>query len=448
MYLLKEFVIEELCTYGDMNNLLLTSNKFKVLKEKFYRWTLNRSYSNAYVLSLRKASPRTFPLKLNHKYLTLDLAYSNWMKDSDLENIGDVRKVNLDSVINITNSGINCLTKVKDLNLRAGYFTDEVLKSLTGIHTLNLKFCRNITDEGMVYLQNLKNLKVLNLEYCLNITDKGISYLGGVESLKLKCINITDECLKHLGNVIELNLNGCGNITDNGIKHLTKVRRLSLKRVSMITNESLKYLKNVEELNLTMCYEITDEGLKYLENVHTLDLSYCTEITDEGLKSLTKLRSLSLRNTNLTNETLKLFSKCQRLDLSYCSWVSDEGLKYLQGVTILLLNRCKNVTFEGLQNLPLENIQQLELQFNENINEEKMSSIGKKRYIRNGDCRNEINSSYELCECKTYSVNCIHNLRKYVDASKLLYIWIDKADFTNKIFLRGSNDDFWNDSPN
>jgi hypothetical protein len=41
-------------------------------------------------------------------------------------------------------------------------------------HGLNIKWCLNITDEGLKHLKNITH--GLNLE-CCNITDKGLKYL-------------------------------------------------------------------------------------------------------------------------------------------------------------------------------------------------------------------------------------------------------------------------------
>ncbi len=59
--------------------------------------------------------------------------------------------------------------------------TDEQLaqkvKGLTTLKSLDLSFCRKITDAGLVHLKGLTKLKELNLSYCTKITDAAVSKL-------------------------------------------------------------------------------------------------------------------------------------------------------------------------------------------------------------------------------------------------------------------------------
>ena len=119
--------------------------------------------------------------------------------------------------------------------------------------------CQRITDDG---LKHLKNVHTLDLWDCEEITDDGLKYLKNVHTLYLRgCRKITDDGLKYLKNTHTLNLSGCRKITDDGLKHL----------------------KNVHILHLNGCKKITGDGFKHLKNVHTLELNGCKKITDDGL---------------------------------------------------------------------------------------------------------------------------------------------------------------------
>jgi hypothetical protein len=48
------------------------------------------------------------------------------------------------------------------------------LKHLKGVHTINLSYCNQITDED---LEHLKGVRTINLGYCYQITDEGFQLL-------------------------------------------------------------------------------------------------------------------------------------------------------------------------------------------------------------------------------------------------------------------------------
>ena len=86
--------------------------------------------------------------------------------------------------------------------------TDEQLaqkvKGLTTLKSLDLSFCRKITDAGLVHLKGLTTLKVLSLGGCDKITDAGLAHPKGLTKLEY------------------LSLNGCDKITDAAVSKLKK----------------------------------------------------------------------------------------------------------------------------------------------------------------------------------------------------------------------------------
>jgi len=105
------------------------------------------------------------------------------------------------------------------------------------VHTLNLSYCKNITDVSL-----LKNVTNLNLTCCKGITD--VSALGGVHTLNLsECDGVTD--VSALGSVHTLNLSYCYNVTD--VSNLFNCKKLIL---SFTKVKDISMLKNVENLVL------------------------------------------------------------------------------------------------------------------------------------------------------------------------------------------------------
>ncbi len=99
------------------------------------------------------------------------------------------------------------------------------LKGLTALQSLNLSWCRQITDAGLAHLKGLTALQSLDLGGC-GITDAGLAHLKGltgVQSLYLRECQITDAGLAHLKDLIalqSLDLGYCEQITDAGLAHL------------------------------------------------------------------------------------------------------------------------------------------------------------------------------------------------------------------------------------
>ncbi len=121
-----------------------------------------------------------------------------------------------------------------EFSVRGRNINDETLRQLitdmTGIReivSLNLAECRNVTIEGIQYLNAIPHLTELNLSSC-SLTDTALSEL------------------KPLGHLRWLNLSYCNRITNLGLRNLQNLRRL-------------------EFLDLQGCVKINKGGLTKLE---------------------------------------------------------------------------------------------------------------------------------------------------------------------------------------
>ena len=116
--------------------------------------------------------------------------------------------------------------------------SDDDIPALDRLHHLRqMHFSRGrgvglakITDQGLARLATLKGLpvEILDLGYCDNITDMGVVHVAKMNSvtwLSLRvCPRITDAALTPLlsmTNLTGLDLRGCSGITDNGLEHLS-----------------------------------------------------------------------------------------------------------------------------------------------------------------------------------------------------------------------------------
>jgi len=221
----------------------------------------------------------------------LNLAYCWYMTDIGLitflsKTRGNLRILDLQGT-NVSFSGINSQTF-----------------SLPLLEKLNLSYCSNMTDTGLITFLNKTggNLRIIDLQGT-NVSFSDIDSLTAsfsqLEELKLMCSNMTDTGLiaflnKTGGNLRILNLGG-RNVSFSGIDSLA----------------TSFYL--LEKLDLAGCRNMTDTGLITFLN-----------------KTGGNLRILDLSGTNISfSETDSLatsFSKLEQLDLSNCCNVTEAGL--------------------------------------------------------------------------------------------------------------------------
>ena len=138
-----------------------------------------------------------------------------------------LKYLNLTFCQNVIGYDFHCLRNLHTLILYACDVSDEDIKHLGNLHTLDLGYCNNVTDFGISFLSNLHEL---NLSGCYEISDDGIKHLGGLNTLYL-CENhkITDHGIMHLQKVENLSVNQCGNVTNIGLLHLDILRNVSIK---------------------------------------------------------------------------------------------------------------------------------------------------------------------------------------------------------------------------
>lgn len=178
------------------------------------------------------------------------------------DNIVNIEKFYIDDNHNITDDGLIKLSKIKDLTI---------------------KNCSEITDNSISKLLTLKNLHLYNLH---NLTDNAFINLDIINLDMTFINNITDEGILYLKNLKYLNFISCPNIKCINFDKLTKLKSLSISG-RQITDESLKYLKYIESLTIYGC-NINGSCINALTNVKILSI-YETPINDMYLDNLCTL---------------------------------------------------------------------------------------------------------------------------------------------------------------
>lgn len=233
---------------------------------------------------------------------------------------------------------------------------DEHLNALDNIQEVIISDCRLITDKGMIFLSTKKNLTTIELELMDKLTNQGLVYLQNIKYMILK---------------------SCFKIDTNGIKQLHSIKDLALCRMNSVTHDCIKDLQNLKKLSIANCenvnldrlftnidnHVLTLETLALLYYEHPrLDLytsrkveNYATEIkkpkiklelinctlTDDILQNINteKYNSLVIQSqTNLNPESVNnVYMKCllTKTKLKFLNFYKDEAKKYNQAHNII-----------------------------------------------------------------------------------------------------------------
>ncbi|XP_061892171.1 F-box/LRR-repeat protein 14-like isoform X2 [Entelurus aequoreus] len=175
----------------------------------------------------------------------------------------------------------------------------------------------------------------------------------------------------------ELCLQSCKELTDYSVelllKHQPSLQRLDISGCTELTSRSVvaiaRGLSSLTHLSLSRAWRITETGLADLLSVSSLksvDLSECLHIGGtEMVKGLSRcdaeraqLEKLHLRSCAYVRDeavlalTQLVGSTLRQLDLTSCVNVTDLSVRaiasYLQGLVVLRLGGCKEVTDWGL----------------------------------------------------------------------------------------------------
>eukprot|EP00475_Leptophrys_vorax_P010002 TRINITY_DN16679_c0_g1_i1.p1 TRINITY_DN16679_c0_g1~~TRINITY_DN16679_c0_g1_i1.p1 ORF type:complete len:258 (-),score=17.37 TRINITY_DN16679_c0_g1_i1:200-865(-) len=98
---------------------------------------------------------------------------------------------------------------------------------LSGLRSLDLRFCAGITADGLYYVGKLSMLDKLELCEVRGVTDSSLAYLADLPALRY------------------LDISGCSNVTDLGMDHIAQ-------------------MPSLRQLRITGCHQISVSGLRAL----------------------------------------------------------------------------------------------------------------------------------------------------------------------------------------
>lgn len=208
---------------------------------------------------------------------------------------------------NITNAGLAEVAR----------FPNLVRVDLTG--------CANITEAGLVALEDLQHLEVLLLERCA-VSNDGVNHLRKLTNLKVLNLNqtaISDVGLARLAplsRLEELSINST-KVNGSGFRKVPwaatlRVLKAAATSVGLELN-ALKGYRNLEELNLYRA-QVSDQTVAALKGFSKLRVLHLGEngLSDVGVRKLTGLtgmEDLSINGNLVSNNCLATFKVCKNL---------------------------------------------------------------------------------------------------------------------------------------
>lgn len=213
------------------------------------------------------------------------------------------------------------LALIKDYHIQ--FIKDHVTK-------LNLKFCINLTHEGIKYLSRLPNLKSLQLSFCPQIKNESIQLLTNLKSLNISFSGdyLSDDAIKSLTNLKKLKMIECTKFTNQILPYLSSLDYLDITG-SNLNGKNLGYLKNIKHLAYGS-NELSKDDLQLITapDRNLLNLTFCKGLRDSDLQYLGKINCLNLSLNYITDELFNLSSlkDIKILNISNTKYISGKGI--------------------------------------------------------------------------------------------------------------------------
>ncbi len=262
------------------------------------------------------------------------------------------------------------------------YITDEglslisVVLSKKNMTSLDISFCRDVTDFGLITLSEICcNLKFLNLCSLSRVTDVGIQHIISncwyLEELNMEDIFLLDDKSFWFSSSFD----GRPAANENMLKSLKKV---NLRECVNITNRAMLGLaercRSIERLSMSGCEKLDDICLEqmiesYGSDLHVglcdslkyLDLSYCPHISSSGVMKMLPfcgcLEELNVSGMITVNDLFiqQLCTSCrtiQRLIMQRCVLITDAALCSMADhlwIEKLDISGCGRISDDGIE---------------------------------------------------------------------------------------------------
>ncbi|XP_043563419.1 F-box/LRR-repeat protein 2 isoform X2 [Chiloscyllium plagiosum] len=290
------------------------------------------------------------------------------IKARTTEALIDLQELNLSNLRYLSDLTFNRLTdckpKLRKLALAGCPIVFE-LDPYRGVKVCNSMCTLSLNNILCFIDRQAATLKWLDFSHT-SITSEAVQLVVQVPGLQLEglalrhCKDLTDGAVCAICScqprLTSLDLTGCCELTDKSVlavANLQFLERLFLGKVRLVTDRGLKNLSAIptlQALDLSECYQVSG-----LELVNGLALPYATPT----LLSLNFSCCTMVKDSCVFSMGVILRDSLRELDLTSCVYITDFSISvivnYLNGLTVLRLSWCKEITDRGLLGMSVAN---------------------------------------------------------------------------------------------
>ncbi|GBG77547.1 hypothetical protein CBR_g23992 [Chara braunii] len=230
---------------------------------------------------------------------------------------------------------IQCHPALVELCLDAAPITNTCLEAIgqncPRLRILSVKFCKKLTEKGLISLRNCRWLESLNLGQTNGVTDTSVSalcsHLPRLKSLVLNYGLLSDNALRAIARCSEMQdlaLHGCSHVTSNGLRTLAsgcpRLRFLCLSNCEHITDSGVvaiaKACPFLLKVRLDGCRLLSNPSVRALAQhaprLRDLSMQHCPKLSDGvfgHLLGASSLRFLDLGRGKLSGPAVSGFRR-------------------------------------------------------------------------------------------------------------------------------------------
>lgn len=280
----------------------------------------------------------------------------------------------------------NTNTRLATLNISSTQISDDGLSQLATVvskkhlTSLDLSFCRDITDFGIICLsESCPNLRRLNLCGLSRITGEGLRHICSkcwyLEDLALEDLFLLDDDVfwfsssfdgrpaadeNMLKSLVALNLRDCSNITNSSIHGMAercrRVERFVLRGCDKLSDDIVDILAEPygDPKNIPMC-----------DSFKLLDVSFCSKLTAPGILRLLpicglleelNMSGITSVDDNFIRQMCIVCPTIQKLEVQKCVQITDAALCSISDylwLEALDVTGCHKITDDGIEVLTI-----------------------------------------------------------------------------------------------
>lgn len=328
--------------WKDEDLLLLRNVKYLTIDDPLY--FSNLSGENFQSLSkLKKIIISHCELVTDEKFLSLNdnlqavaFEYCPLITDEGLKKLTNISVFCLKCMDNITDLPISKMTNLHFLTIdNCDKFKGKCFSELKKLKKLIIVDLNNLDNESLLHLNELEELQVINGIIDWSFLKKSETTLKTLTIKSNK--DITDEILSQLINVKKLEIEKCDNLCGKFLSKMTKLRKLHIVNCNKFVYDDISNLISLRELVMKRTFNDVNGyksiSLKFdkLTKLKILDLTNFPRLTDNDLSPLTSLEELSLDfSCCLTGNFLKQLTNLQRLKLSDCGDLNINSISFIK----------------------------------------------------------------------------------------------------------------------